>query len=700
MRQQVRRWNLGLIVLAAASCNFPSLSPLAGGGEGEPDGGNDPDGDPTSDDRPDPVEPGLFSLELLAGDVGGIGYVDGVGAAARFNRARGVAADGDGNVYVADTDNHTIRKIAPEGTTTTLAGRSGVSGSADGGSDSRFRVPQGVAVDQGGNVYVADAGNHTIRKINPDGVVITLAGNAGQGGSADGAGADARFAYPTGVAVDSAGDVYVADSGNFTIRKVTASGVVTTLAGCAGIDGSADGIGVEARFGQHQLGVAVDGAGTIYVADAGNHTIRKVTAAGAVTTLAGTAGMPGTADGTGAAARFEWPNGVTVDSAGNVYVADGFTIRKITAAGRVTTLAGAREYGSADGTGGAARFFVSTGVAVDGTGNVYVADSENHAIRKVTAEGVVTTLAGHASAEGNADGTGAEARFLFPGDVAVDSTGTLYVTDNGNYTIRRITTAGEVTTLARTHSYPTGIAVDSARGNVYVTENLNYTLGKVVTGGVAPLAGSGGVSGHLDGERGAARFSSPMGTALDGAGNIYVADYLTIRKVTPDGVVTTLAGDPGSAGSEDDTGAAARFAGISSVAVDSVGTVYVADTVNLTIRKVTAGRVVTTLAGTVQIEGRADGRGASARFARPRDVALDSAGNLYVADAWNATIRKVTPDGTVTTIAGRAGVHQITLGDTPGFASPHALVVVGDSIVVVDHNAVLLLRPRAAVTAR
>ena len=241
----------------------------------------------------------------------------------------------------------------------------------------------------------------------------TLADPLGGSGYSDGIESAARFSLPSGIAVDSAGNVYVADYENSTIRKITPGGVVSTLAGLAGFAGSADGTGSAAQF-SHPSGVAVDSAGNVYVADTGNHTIRKVTPAGVVTTLAGNAfiisdGFPrgGYADGTGSAARFNYPTGVAVDSAGNLYVADGNnTIRKVTPAGVVTTLAGlAGGVGSEDGTGIGARFNLPHGVAADSTSNVYVADTENHIIRKVTPAGVVTTLAGVAGSAGSADGT-------------------------------------------------------------------------------------------------------------------------------------------------------------------------------------------------------------------------------------------------------------------------------------------------------
>jgi sugar lactone lactonase YvrE len=316
-------------------------------------------------------------VTTMAGSAGQVGSSDGIGSAARFDYPEGVAVDSAGNVYVADQSNDEIRKITPSGVVSTLAGSAGQPGSSDGtGSAARFYEPTGVALDSAGNVYVADKYNDEIRKITPSGVVSTLAGSAGQIGSSNGAGGAARFDDPEGVAVDSAGNVYVADASNDEIRKVTPSGVVTTLAGSAGQSGSSDGTGSAARF-YHPTGVAVDSAGNVYVADYYNQEIREVTPSGVVTTLAGSAGQVGSSDGIGSAATFDYPWGVAVDSEGNVYVADAANneIRKITPSGAVTTLAGsAGQTGSSDGTGSAARFDQPTGVAVDSAGNVYVAD--------------------------------------------------------------------------------------------------------------------------------------------------------------------------------------------------------------------------------------------------------------------------------------------------------------------------------------
>jgi sugar lactone lactonase YvrE len=295
-------------------------------------------------------------------------------------------------------------------------------------------------VDSSGNVYVADTGNQRIRKITPNGTVTTLAGDAddeGGGGYADGNGTAASFSNPSGVAVDSSGNVYVADSDNQRIRKITPNGAVTTLAGSHN-GGYADGIGTAAKFSVSQE-VAVDSSGNVYVADTYNHRIRKITPNGMVTTLAGS-GNEAYADGNGTAASFTYPRGVAVDSSGNVYVADSYNqrIRKITPNGTVTTLAGSGNTGYADGMGTAASFNSPNGVAVDSSGNVYVADSYNQRIRKITPNGTVTTLAGSGN-QAYADGNGTAASFNYPEGVAVDSSGNVYVADAGNHRIRKIT---------------------------------------------------------------------------------------------------------------------------------------------------------------------------------------------------------------------------------------------------------------------
>ncbi|MBF9224358.1 NHL repeat-containing protein [Hymenobacter ruricola] len=326
------------------------------------------------------------AVTTLAGTAHQPGTADGVGAAAGFRFPLGVAVDGNGTVYVADQSNHVIRRISPAGAVSTVAGLALSPGTADGsGSTARFRYPYGVAVDGAGTLYVSDQYNHTIRKITPAGVVSTFAGMPDRHGSADGTGSAARFHNPAGIAVDAAGTVYVADEGNHAIRKISPAGVVSTLAGQAFSRGSQDSTGVNAQF-DHPTGLAVDAAGTVYVADQNNRTIRRISPAGKVTLLAGQVGRSGSKDTVNLYSRFNFPSAIAVDAVGALYVADRFnhTIRVISAAGQVSTLAGAAlGSGTANGVGTTARFNCPMGVAVDAAGAVYVTDQTNHTVRVI-----------------------------------------------------------------------------------------------------------------------------------------------------------------------------------------------------------------------------------------------------------------------------------------------------------------------------
>jgi len=325
-------------------------------------------------------------------------------------------------------------------TFSTVVGTAGTASSNDGtGSAASFFQPSGITLDGSGNLYVADSYNDTIRKITPGLVVTTLAGSPRVYGTADGSGSTARFDNPIGVVVDGSGNIVVVDSYNHTLRKITPAGVVTTFVGSAGNSGSTDGSGSTARF-YYPGWIALDKSGNFYVTDTYNSTIRKITPGGVVSTLAGSAGQTGSTDGSGSVARFAFPVGVAVDGSGNVYVADSSndTIRKITSGGVVSTLAGSPGMGgSTDGSGSAARFSIPLGVTLDGSGNLYVADNGNDTIRKVTPGGVVTTLAGTPSITGGStDGNGSAALFNSPAGLVVDHSGILYLTDGTNDTIR------------------------------------------------------------------------------------------------------------------------------------------------------------------------------------------------------------------------------------------------------------------------
>jgi sugar lactone lactonase YvrE len=670
-------------------------------------------------DGGNPAEAG-GSLRLLAGGLGGNGNVDGVGTAARFRDPNGVASDGAGNLFIMDFGNNTIRRVViATGEVTTLAGSPGQEGRNDGiGAAARFQYPHGIASDRTGHVFVADTNNHTIRKVaTATGEVTTLAGSPGQAGSSDGRGTEARFDNPRGVASDAAGTLVVAD--HHTIRKVViATGEVTTLAGSPGQGWHADGIGAAARF-VNPDGVASDGVGNLFVVD--GQTIRKVVVAtGEVTTLAGSPGEVGTSDGTGTAARFSGESGIASDGAGNLFVADRYnqTIRKVVVAtGEVTTLAGsAGKKGSTDGTGTAARFVDPADVASDGAGNLFVVDSGNSCIRKVvTATGEVTTLAGSGVQMGSLDGSGAAARFAHPNGMASDEAGNLFVVDSGNHTIRKVAIAtGEVTTLAgspgqqgstdgigasaRFHD-PSDVVGDGA-GHLYVADTTSRAIRKVViaTGAVTTLTRSPGPGEGTDGI--GLRLNGPVGIANDGAGNLFVTDFgygMVWKVVIATGEVTAIAGSA-ELGSADGTGTAARFYYPMGIASDRAGNLFVADMYNSTIRKVViATGEVSTIAGSPEQTGGRDGVGPAARFWLPTGIAMDKSGNLLVADSGNMTIRRIDMSTrAVTTVVGSPERMGVVLEPLPAaLRRPWGLVLgaagelfVSDS----DENAILVAR--------
>jgi sugar lactone lactonase YvrE len=711
----------------------------------------------------------------------------------------GVAVDAKGNVYVADRSDDTIRMIAGGGTITILAGSPGASGSADGtGSAARFNVPQGIAVDGSGNVYVGDSGNGTVRKITSAGVVTTLAGTPGATGSADGTGGAASFDLPCGLAVDASGNVYVADAANQTIRKITPAGVVTTLAGTPGVTGSADGTGGAASF-DDPFFVAVDASGSVYVADNANCTIRKVTASGAVTTLAGSPGAKGLVDGTGGTARFNYPIGIAVDAAGNVYVSEqaNQTIRRISSAGVVTTLAGVSNPVPTELEGGMGEYAVfnsMAGVAVDSVGNIYAASSYGVVFwgalgvpvqtSATTAygrvgqsfsyaatfsgvlqgpfgatglpaglsidpntgmiSGTITGGAGVNPVELTAvNGAGSGLGYLYIGvgvpspPTAVSiviSTGEATISfgapvDNGGspitgytvtvsstsvpysliatgasspititglsdlqpyvFTVEAVTSAGsgvaesgpEIEVQPYSQSADLGSAASFSIAvfdtlplsyqwqlngspiagatsssltipNVQQTDAGSYTV--VVSDGLisettppallmvmAPTTYSGSVLATPGGP-------GPNGIAVDKSGNAYVTVGDAVEKITSAGAVTLLAGSLAAPGSADGSGAAASFDQPTGLAVDASGNIYVADSGNNSIRKVTPLGAVSTVAGLTL--GKADGTGVSAEFNNPTAVAVDASGNIYVADTGNNELRKVAPGGTTSTL--------------------------------------------------
>jgi sugar lactone lactonase YvrE len=696
--------------------------------------------------------------QTAAGSDGGSGLNDGLPSYARFSQPNGIALDPAGSIYTADTNNHTIRVTSPDGNTLTYAGKPGEAGSGDGpAGDSRFNNPRGIARMADGSLVVADSGNHTIRRIDPLGGVTTLAGAAGLTGSIDGPGPNARFNRPLSVAVGADGAIYVADVFNQCIRRIGAGGVVSTFAGLAGSPGSADGPAATARFrSPRSVTIAPDGA--VIVADSGNHTIRRISPDGLVATLAGSAGRAGFDDGTGSTARFRLPAGVTAAPDGNLYIADTASqlIRRIAPDGRVSTLAGsAGQSGWEDGSPGAAKFANPGALASAADGRLIIADTGNHALRTIAPDGTVGTLTGHPGGSGTRNGQGRAARFDLPSGIARSPDGSFAIAEEGSHTIRKLSASAEVSLLSGTpgtsgflngshaealYNKPGGVAY-GPDGSLYIgdTDNklirLLHPTGQVSTlaGTYNPLLGEAGIPAYRD------RLIDARGICLDPSGRVFLADFNQIREITapetlqyvaggvrlvtflpPDrfllfypiesnqyptpilsakspvcasdgtiffadagrhtilrcdpmtGEVFLLAGKRNETGNIDGTGPGARFNGPAGLAISPDGTLWVADTGNHLIRRVSRHGVVTTVGGLAGYTGTGDGIGSQAQFSGPASLTLDGAGALMVADRNNHRIVRGTLLGGPHLVAESALVHlpQGMTSKLPGTTPP------------------------------
>lgn len=636
----------------------------------------------------------------------------------------GAALDRDGNLYVADTSSHRIRRIDTNGFITTVAGKgtAGFSGDGAAATNASLNTPRGVSVDAWGNLYVADTANHRIRKVNTNGVITTVAGTGsagynGEGGAATGG----TLSSPYGVIPNSAGEFYILDYGNNRVRRVDTNGIMTTFAGSGGTGYYGDGGAATRAYLNGPAGGAFDTCGNLYIADSFNNRIRRVATNGIITTVAGN-GLSGYFgdDDLAMLAMLSNPTGVALDSAGNLYLADSgnYRIREVCTDGKIRRVAGIGGYSDFSGDGGlatSARLSSPSGVVVDTVGCVYVVDRYNARVRKLagastltvsnvalgaagnytvvvtgplgsvtssvaalTLEGPPTVLAQPASqtvlggspatfqvtvggtaplsyawyCNGTNPVAGGTDALLGLDQVTANDAGPYTVVVTNLYgsvtsTVAQLTVALPPTICAQPTVPPTVLVGDTVSLGVAVTgigpfsyqwqcngTNLPNNIITTVAGtGATGFSGDGGAATN-------AQLNYPYGTVFDARGNWYIADFYNnrVRKVDTNGIITT---------------AAAGFYGPGGLAIDAVGNIYVADYFNNQVRKIGTNGVVSTVAGNGSYGFTGDGdKAVSASLAKPQSVAVDARGNVFIADDYNNRIRRVDTNGIIITVAG------------------------------------------------
>lgn len=608
------------------------------------------------------------TISTVAGR-GGRGYRGDGGPAteASLSSPRGIAADSSGNIYIADSGNHRVRRIGPSGTILTVAGTGEGGYSGDGGpaTEARLRSPTGVAIDSSGTLYIADMHNTRVRSIDSSGRISTVAyyHRGGAGGS--------PLMRPSDVAVDSSGRVYVSEVWNHRVHRIDSSGDLVRVAGLAAVERGGDGgPAVEAEL-HLPHGLAFDHAGNLYVSERAPRRIRRIDPSGIISTVAGIgASGPGRDSPRNSESALSSPSGIAVDTSGNLFVAESpnHRVRRIDPSGVVSTVAGTGRDGY-DGDGGPAdRHALNrpTGVAVDSMGNLFVADSANNRIRKIAPGGTISTLPGAGRHKFGGDGGPADQAALSrPSDVAVDSSGNLLIADTGNRRVRLVDPSGTISTLAGV-GYDLGngeplpynpftdlsaVAVD-ASGNLYFAEVFRHRIWKISSSGTLTMVagtGTGGYSGD-GGPAVRAELSEPRDVAVDSSGILYIADQRNyrVRRIDASGTITTVAG-PG----EDDMilpGSAppsihqSQFGRPESLAVDSSGNLYVLVGSQGSVLRIDTSGSTTVVAKDATLPVHV--------WSEEKRLAVDSAGNVYVADKDNNRVLRIDESGAVTTVAG------------------------------------------------
>jgi trimeric autotransporter adhesin len=588
-------------------------------------------------------------LTIVAGNsygTAGYGGDGGPATSALLNGPQGLALDRTGNLYIADTYNNRVRRVAPDGEINTVAGDGRPFFTPDGQAGRSLLNPGRLAISTTGDLYIVEHETDILRMASDGSFSYVFSAGFNFSSLNDGPIGFGSPAFPfiRGIAIDSAANLYIATGGR--VVKRTPLGTFSTVAGDGDYTYGGDGGPAVAASFANPSDLAVDSRGTVYIADYGNCRIRRVSPDGVITTVAGDGVCDYGGDGGPAAsAHLNYPGGIHVDSEDSLYIADTFNnrIRKVSAAGIMMTIGGDGTAGfSGDGRQATlARLSKPLGVAIDSEGNLYIADTGNNRVRMVSRTGVISTIAGTGNSGFSGDnGSAVAAQLSYPAGVAVDGGGNVYIADVGNSRIRKVTPRGIISTVAGT-----GTAGFSGDGGLATIAQLGFSSDSFFVGG--PL---------------------PVGLAVDGAGNLYIADANNqrVRKVTSDGIISTVAGNGGDIAfvgarpeSVGDGGPAtdAQFARPAAIAVDAARNLYIADAFNSRIRKVTPNGVISTVVGSGEYGFDGDGGLATAaKLSSPVAVAIDREGNLYFSDigVGGERIRKVLRDGSIITIAGNA----------------------------------------------